>query len=260
VGGLTFLSSCISYWVIGIALLSIIQGSSNVVSFGDQWKAGLGSILPGSIAQVGTSPNPDLNLLGNVLIANIPQVVLSLVYVSYNGLFTCMLVSREWISYSRLRKGLRVQRPRGAQRETYWLSLPYRFSVPLLLASGFLHWFLSQSIFVGQINVYTYEKVYSANGGLNAIGWSALALTLLLTLGGTMILIIFGFGFLKFPPGMPVASSSSRAISAACHPTRQRESVKELQYGVISDLGDGKYHVGFSSGEVTPLVPGDYYE
>jgi hypothetical protein len=32
-------------------------------------------------------------LLANVLIANLPQFLMSVVYLSYNGVFTCMLVA-----------------------------------------------------------------------------------------------------------------------------------------------------------------------
>ena len=173
-----------------------------------------------------------------------------------------MLLSREWVSYARSRKGLRVHWPRGAQRATYWLSLPYRYSMPLLVTSGLIHWLLSQSIFVAQVNIYSIDEVLQVNESVNAIGWAELALTLLLTLGGAMILTILGFGFLRYRRGMPIASSNSRAISAACHPVpgRFEESTERLQYGIISELGDGRYYVGFSSREVKPLVEGDYYE
>ena len=77
-----------------------------------------------------------------------------------------------------------------------------------------------------------------------------------------MILTLLGFGFLHYSPGIPVSSSNSRAISAACHPLpgKFNESTKRLQYGVIAELDDGKYRVGFSSEEVKPLVAGDHYE
>ena len=135
-----------------------------------------------------------------------------------------------------------------------------RYSMPLLVASGLLHWLLSQTIFVAQINVFNAQGVSRVSQ--NAIGWSGLSLTLLLALGGTMILTLIGFGFFRYGPGMPVTSSDSRAISAACHPAPGRfmESTEKLQYGVISDLGDGIYHVGFSSGEVRPLIAGEHYE
>jgi hypothetical protein len=56
------------------------------------------------------------SVIGNVLVANPPQVFLSAVYFSFNSLITCMLLGWEWVSYAHERKGLRVsaEPPRGA--------------------------------------------------------------------------------------------------------------------------------------------------
>lgn len=43
-----------------------------------------------------------------------------------------------------LRKGLRVTQPHGYQRSSYFLQLPYRWSLPLIVISGTLHWLLSR--------------------------------------------------------------------------------------------------------------------
>ena len=104
------------------------------------------------------------------------------------------------------------------------------------------------------------EKPARAN--ISTIGWSTLALTLLLLLGGIMILTMFGFGLKRYPSsGMPIASTCSRAISAACHPMpgRHNEAIKKLQYGVVGKLDDGREVVGFSSTKVQTLVKGNFY-
>ena len=115
---------------------------------------------------------------------------------------------------------------------------------------------------MAQVNIYSIDDIFQQNQSVNAVGWSGLALTLLLVLGGLMILTLIGFGFLRYRSGIPIASSNSRSISAACHPVpgKFKESTERLQYGIIAELGDGKYHVGFSSGDVKPLVAGDHYE
>jgi hypothetical protein len=101
---------------------------------------------------INTGPH---SVIGNVLVANSPQVLLSAVYFSYNSLFTCMLLGWEWASYAHQRKGLRVSAAprRGAQRSSYFLSLPYRFALPLMAVSGLLHWLVSQSLFIAVIDV-----------------------------------------------------------------------------------------------------------
>ena len=115
---------------------------------------------------------------------------------------------------------------------------------------------------MAQVNIYSAGGTFLADQSVNAIGWSGLALLILLVLGGVMMLTAIGFGCLRYRSGIPIASSSSRSISAACHPLpgRYRESTERLQYGIVGELGDGKYRVGFSSGDVKPLVEGDHYE
>lgn len=59
-----------------------------------------------------------------VLIANLPQLIISFLYLALNGIWTVMLVEVEWNSYGTTRKSLRTSYPIGQQRRTYWLSLP----------------------------------------------------------------------------------------------------------------------------------------
>jgi hypothetical protein len=100
----------------------------------------------------------NITTVGYILIANLAQPILSLLYFGYNGLFMAMLLGYEWVSYAHKRKSLRVSRPaEGAQRSTYFLQLPYRFALPLMVLSGLLHWLVSQSIFLVAIDVYTHD-------------------------------------------------------------------------------------------------------
>lgn len=59
------------------------------------------------------------------MISNTPQLLLSLCYMTLNGLITRMLTELEWASYAISFKALRVTNPRGDQRSTYRLQLPY---------------------------------------------------------------------------------------------------------------------------------------
>jgi hypothetical protein len=79
---------------------------------------------------------------------NIWQVVLSLLYLAYNALLTCMVVGDEWSRFASRRKPLRVTHPRGIQRSTYFISMPYRYGVPLMIANTVLHIMISQSLFI----------------------------------------------------------------------------------------------------------------
>ena len=90
----------------------------------------------------------DLTLLPLTMVANTPQLILSICYLAYNGLFTRMLAEFEWSKYSVEFRALRVTEPRGSQNSTYRLQLPYRFSIPLMIVSIALHWLYSNCIYV----------------------------------------------------------------------------------------------------------------
>ncbi|KAF2821148.1 hypothetical protein CC86DRAFT_359821, partial [Ophiobolus disseminans] len=136
----------LSFLAIGIGNM----GKNQTNSFSNLVRLGFGTLDPRTA--INTSVK---TVVGNTLIANAPQVILSLVYFSYNSFCTCMLLGHEWATYARQHKGLRLSgSPRGAQRSTYFLSLPYRFAVPLMTLSGVLHWMVSQSIFFVAIEFY----------------------------------------------------------------------------------------------------------
>lgn len=60
-------------------------------------------------------------------------------------------MSREWAQFASTRRTLRVSKPQGQQRSTYWLQLPYRYSVPLMGAMVLLHWLMSRGLFLASI-------------------------------------------------------------------------------------------------------------
>jgi hypothetical protein len=71
-------------------------------------------------------------LIATTLLANLPQGILSFLYLTYNGLFTCMLGSYEWSRFGQFRKPLRVTAPVESQRSTYYLQLPYTYAIVCL--------------------------------------------------------------------------------------------------------------------------------
>jgi hypothetical protein len=171
-------------------------------------------------------------------------MILSFLYFSYNALFTGMLLGYEWVSYSQKRKGLRVSHnPTGAQRTTYFLSLPYRFGLPLMILSGILHWLISQSVFLVAIDFYDLDGApitpvsYSGNKdfGYTTLGYSLAGMIAVIVLGAVMVISILAFGFIPYKRGVTLAGSSSVAISAACHSKERSEdgdsiAEKKLQW------------------------------
>jgi hypothetical protein len=234
------------------------------------------SIILGRVDPVTSIVGLPENLLHLILLANTPQLVLSFLYFSYNALFTAMLLGYEWVSYSQKRKGLRVShQPSGAQRSTYFLQLPYRFGIPLLILSGTLHWLVSQSIFLTAIEYYNLEGQRSRPSfpdistkspvDHTTLGYSPLAIIAVMVLGSLMVISILAFGYIPYTRGMPIAGSCSMAISAACQSVEQHESggnkisEEKLQWGVVSIGSHEVGHCAFSKNEVEPLVKGRLY-
>ena len=238
-------------------------GTSAILRFG------FGAVDPRALISGPYFPS-DMGRLA--LIANLPQVLLSFLYFAYNGLFTAMLMGYEWTSYAFKKKGLRVsRRPSGSQRSTYFLQLPYRFGLPLVILSGTLHWLVSQSIFVVAIDVYDAEGILDVQVGLSTdaanktCGYSPIAMLTVVILGVLMFAAVIGFGHIPYKRGMPLAGSSSLAISAACHPEHKPRmesellAVRKLQWGIVSTSRDEIGHCAFSSEEVGPLLKGRTY-
>lgn len=164
------------------------------------------------------------------------------------------------------RKPLRVTSPIGQQRATYWLNVPFRYAIPMTVMSGLFHWLASQSIFLVRITVLNQwtRKPYRQDA---TCGFSALAIILCTALG--VIIAIGGYviGQFKYAPGIPVASSCSAAISAACHPPPEdvQASLLPVKWGAVTHgeiNGGGKPSVGhctFSSLPVEAPKRGRYY-
>lgn len=197
-----------------------------------------------------------------------------------------MLVSHEYAQFATTRKALRVTRPRGQQRSTYWLQLPYKYSVPMMSIMVLLHWLASRSIFLVQIAIYDNTGLHVPDRDINACGFSPLAILLAFCLSTVMIAVLVGVGrYRRFTARIPAASSCSVAISAAAHPLAsepENVALLPLQYGrvpgtALQNVGRGRYpkgststwvwqselsppeHVTFSSREVLPLESGHVY-
>lgn len=93
-------------------------------------------------------PGLKLSYLGNLLFVNTPQVILSVLYLTINALYTQLQVEQEWNSFSRQSRPLRVSYPTGKQVSTYRLQLPYKYSIPLIAMSILLHWLMANALFL----------------------------------------------------------------------------------------------------------------
>ncbi|MCJ1380560.1 hypothetical protein MMC17_003668 [Xylographa soralifera] len=243
-------------WFTGLAFLLHEQRTGLTIPFSTFWTQGFGSPNPLATLQLPKS----FPVIALVLLANLPQVLLSLVYLVCNDVATCMLLSAEFVRYAHVHKGLRVTSPRGEQRGTYTLSLPLKMSIPLLAAAGVLHWAMSQSLFLAKVNVLDHSGDIDSDRSFSTLGWSALALLILLIVGGVMLGALVATGFRRFGPEAPTVGSNSRAMMAAAFAAGDgREEVRRrVRYGVVGwENGCGR--VGFGSGEVGKLEDEELY-
>jgi hypothetical protein len=96
--------------------------------------------------------------------------------------------------------------------------------------------------------------------GLKICEYSLFAMLAVLIVGLLMLVAVVGFGCISYRTGMPLAGSSSLAISAACHPEddlgtgKDALSRQKLQWGEVSTGSDGVGHCAFFSKEVGALL------
>lgn len=216
---------------------------------------------------------PKQQIIAAILVANLPQTILSFLYLNLNGLVTSLWMSAEWLSYSTVRRPLRVSEPTGVQRMTFFLQLPYHISAPLMVLSGILHWLVSQSFFLAVVAEYNWDGTLLNSTAIATCGYSLVPMVAVIATGVGLIIGLVFLGWLRRLDGntdglgvMPLAGSCSAAISAACHrPSWDMNAAdRSVMWGSTSH-DDGQQvgsigHCCFTSGPVDFVVEGKEYK
>ena len=222
-----------------------------------RWRTGLGNVNSVSMLREHFK-----NIALAIFIANLPQTILSFLYLTYNSLFTCMLMGNEWSLFSHHHRTLRVTSPRPGQRSTYRPQIPYTYAVPLMTLSALLHWLLSQSVFLVSVEISDPLRRDTLEP-ISTVGYSFLAMIFWLILGLLAVVAVAGIGYKKFAAEITTVRSCSAAISAACHTSAaDPEGVvgKEVRWGDMGIESDtGARHLTFSSERVRKPVFGEVY-
>lgn len=200
---------------------------------------------------------------GTALAVNAIQIGLAWSYLAASDLLTSMVASREYQRYAAVRKAVRVARPEGHQRDTYFLSLPYKYSLPLITLWTLLHWQISIELELVRVHVYDSNGMLDRSRGYQGMVISSYWFSGIVSGVFLLLVAILVLSFLKYPRGMPLTRSNSLLISAACHrgPLEGEEAAMlPVQYGVLPGvINDGFECVGFSSRDVEPLIAGRRY-
>lgn len=214
----------------------------------------------------------ELSVLLAFFLANVPQLVLSYLYVDMNNLLTAMFGMTEWTSFyaARVAKGLRVSRPipDTRQRSTYFLTLPFKFAAPSVLLFTLLHWLSSQMVFAAKIETYNADGALNAGTSITSVYYAPLVAIVLACLLGLTMLSLCVIGVIKhYPDGAPLAGNCSASIAAACQPESGKAEFepglarRALRCGVVElPTGEeGVGHVTFSDRIVGRVLPGEKY-
>ena len=199
------------------------------------------------------------SLTRSVLLANLPQAILSFMYLMLNSIITAMVMSSEWSDYGHHRKPLRVSFSRLGQRSTFYLQLPYQYGLPLLSLSAFLHWLVSQSIFLANVSSYSKKDILVDSALVSTCGYSPLAVIVTISVALAIFLITILLSLRTYKTGIPLAASCSAAIAAACHPEKAVDSTAPLMWGVTTRCSEFPGHCSFSDQEVAKPEVGSFY-
>ncbi|KAL9115828.1 MAG: hypothetical protein Q9227_000196 [Pyrenula ochraceoflavens] len=270
-----FKSASTTTWMVTLILMALaVTATALLLAYGIAqlngprtvsyiWSLGIGAVRSGSLV---TGPilkgfRGATGLLNVVLLANLPQALLSFLYLCYNNLFTTMCLAQEWDSFSHLRKGLRVSRPNGEQRSKYFLQLPYRYAIPMVIVSLLFHWLVSQSLFLANITMigplsdgrpfFDLDPLTGVDKGrsITTLGYSPVAIILSLVFAIALTGAALAMGATKLQSDIPLAGSCSAPISAACHPPRgegeRGESVamRKVMWGAVDEGEEDRHNV-----------------
>lgn len=219
-------------FLLNLGISALDEKYSNI-SFSTLWNLGFGTASSSTTIKLcgkGNCPQ----VIPIVLLANLPQALVSIAYFLYNKILTKMLLTAEYNVYAKHCKPLRVSWPKGLQRSTYYLSLPYRYSLPLLVAHTALHWLISQSLFLVEVILYDSHGIPIPTARLVTCGFSPIAIIFSIALFSVMICTFLGLGLKQFKTSIHLAGSRSIAISAACHPPPGgNDALKPVMWGEI---------------------------
>lgn len=247
--------------ILAIALRFGIRGSK-----GFAFTTELGVADMQSLASFKRDDTGSSGIIPTVLIANIPQFGLSILYFVYLNIWNKLLVAVEFDRYTYSKKGLRVsERPRGMQRASRFFTLPVLYALPLLVCSAVLHWLCSQSFFMVRIDGVNNRAEIDPNDQLVRLGYSAKGIVCLICVSAAILLATICVAtFRRLRVGLG-ETSMSVVISAACHSDRSEPDawLREVQWGDVSgnvvEEDGAERHCAFTTGAVERPSVGSMY-
>jgi hypothetical protein len=198
-----------------------------------------------------------------IAIANAPQLWLSVGYLLWNNQITRIWGEHEWRSFAGRKKPPRVSYGANVQgiRNTRWLQLPYVMSVLLMIISTTMHWIVSQTLFVVEVEnrsgLPIVHDIPAPDAIIFAICYSPTAIFVIGVMSTALILGITIYYIIPFRSWMPFMAGSARVVFASCTALPKDLPVDGVMWGDVSDewgrlAGFGEYAKGIQKGEIYP--------
>ena len=209
----------------------------------------LTSFVPGQTNPAHTGGTPETASL-QIIIANSPQLWLSLGYLLWNNQITRIWMEREWRSFYCNRKKPRISyhSKEIGVRATRWLQLPYWLTAILMVISTLMHFLVSQTLFVVEILGATRFSGYFFTN------YSPLAIFAIGIIATILVLGITIYYYIPIRTNMPLMAGSARVVFDSCSGLSTALPVGGIAWGDIST--PIKQQVGFGE-TVRPLLDGD---
>jgi hypothetical protein len=184
-----------------------------------------------------------------VMIANSPQIWLSVGYLLWNAQVTRIWMEHEWRSYYRKPHIPRVSQitDEPGVRATRWLQLPYWVTAILMMLSTTMHWLLSQTLMVVEINAPDGTKFY--------LNYSPFAILCIGTVATVLVLGMTIYYFIPIRTNMPLMAGSARVVFESCRRLRSKLPRTGIAWG---DISTSTWLAGFGK-TVGPLIVGAKY-
>ncbi|KAF1912724.1 hypothetical protein BDU57DRAFT_583233 [Ampelomyces quisqualis] len=250
--------------VLSIALFFAIDGAH-----GFAFSNGLGVPNIQSLASFKADDVSSTGIVPTLLLANVPQLGFSLLYVAYANIWSKLLVAHEFDRMTQSKKGLRVsERRRGMQRASHFFTLPVRYALPLMSCSAALHWLCSQSFFMVRIDGVNSRGETDPEDRLVRLGYSVTGIVSLVGVAVVMMVTTVCIGSLRRLGTGLGETSMSVVISAACHPGRYENEpwLQEVQWGdvterpeVVDDTAQHVRHISFTARLARRPIVGQAY-
>ena len=242
-------------------------------SFRDMLALGFGNVpllwttsFSNTIMFYSDAQNPHTSYISGAVLANLPQLGLSALYLTHNNFITRLCTALEFRGYTLRRRGLRVSAPtKGtAQRESHFLSVPLRWSLLNIAVFVILHTVMSQTLFLHRVYAL-YPNSFTNPDDIgrylvSMIGFSPLSSFVLSLLLSLLVIIIIVIGCWTVDWRFPDTTGSSWKLATTCNPPKGSMNTheQEVRWGVTQKhKEDGSVQCSFSSLAVRPPVKGE---